>query len=135
MAAVQMNTRLDSDLKTRGDASFADAGYSPSEAVRLFWGFAARNRHNRRAMTDMIERLKDPREADKGLSTPNEDSWVMRGPALIQQYLRDYGASSADAPAWTPEEMDEVLADILEEDEARIRAEAIGLLSQASDRN
>lgn len=35
MAVVQMNTRIDAALKEQGDATFAEFGYSPSEAVRL----------------------------------------------------------------------------------------------------
>ena len=31
---TQMNTRIEQDLKQRGDAVLAEAGFSPSEAVR-----------------------------------------------------------------------------------------------------
>lgn len=41
--SVQMNTRLDALLKKQGDAALAAAGYSPSQAVRSLWTFAARN--------------------------------------------------------------------------------------------
>lgn len=39
---VQMNVRMDRDLKTRGDAALADIGFSPSEAVRALWARVAR---------------------------------------------------------------------------------------------
>lgn len=41
MTTVQMNTRIDEDLKRRGDAVFAQNGYSPSQVVRVVWSYAA----------------------------------------------------------------------------------------------
>lgn len=35
-----VNTRIRADLKQRGDAVLAEAGFSPSEAVRALWKFA-----------------------------------------------------------------------------------------------
>ncbi|MBR2834829.1 MAG: hypothetical protein IKE43_03830 [Coriobacteriales bacterium] len=43
---MQMNVRIDSSLKYRGDAVLAKAGYSPSAAVRAVWQFAADNERN-----------------------------------------------------------------------------------------
>lgn len=40
---VQMNTRIDADLKRAGDAALAQAGYTPTQAVRALWTFAARH--------------------------------------------------------------------------------------------
>lgn len=41
MPPVQMNVRIDSKLKQRGDAVFAKAGYTPSQVVRAAWEYAA----------------------------------------------------------------------------------------------
>lgn len=41
MAMSQMNTRIDSALRSRGDAVFARYGLSPSEVVRAIWRYAA----------------------------------------------------------------------------------------------
>lgn len=38
---AQMNTRIDRRLKERGDAALARAGFTPSQAVRALWEFAA----------------------------------------------------------------------------------------------
>ncbi len=40
MNAVQMNIRIDRELKREGDAAFASIGYTPSQAVRLLWEIA-----------------------------------------------------------------------------------------------
>lgn len=41
-STVQLNTRIDPNLKARGDAVFARAGLSSSEVVRAVWESAAR---------------------------------------------------------------------------------------------
>ena len=43
---TQMNVRLETSLKTQGDAALAHAGYSPSQAARKLWALAAKLRHN-----------------------------------------------------------------------------------------
>ena len=53
--AVQMNTRISRALKDNGDAALERAGYSPSQAVRKLWEFAARNAHNPRAIQNLLE--------------------------------------------------------------------------------
>ena len=125
MAATQMNTRIDSGLKAQGDAALAELGYSPSEAVRLMWGFAARNRHNRSALTDMIDRLKG-KAGEKGAAAERTTpvSWALEGPAIISQCIRDMGLGLPSAKLQSCEALDEELADILEEDATRIRQEA-----------
>ena len=40
-AAVQLNIRIDPELKRRGDAVFARAGLTPSQVVRALWQAAA----------------------------------------------------------------------------------------------
>lgn len=39
---VQMNTRIDRTLKQEGDRVFKEEGFTPSEAIRAFWDYAAR---------------------------------------------------------------------------------------------
>ena len=40
MAMIQMNTRIDDELKARGDEVFARFGLTPSQAVRAVWEYA-----------------------------------------------------------------------------------------------
>ncbi|MBQ9043621.1 MAG: translation repressor RelB [Eggerthellaceae bacterium] len=124
MAAVQMNTRIDKTLKEQGDASFAEFGYSPSEAVRLVWGFAARNRHNHRVMAEFIDTLDDSKEVAARAEKQARIDAILRGPALIQQFFEERGIDRSKHRGWTPEEMDEQIVDALIEDEERIRVEA-----------
>lgn len=126
MAAVQMNTRIDEALKAEGDAAFAELGYSPSEAVRLVWGFAARNRHNRRKMAEMVQQLKDPREAGAEQKVEEQrqkeaEEWMVGIRSLVQGYYDEFGIGRTHIEPWTCEEMDAVLSDLLAEDAERIR--------------
>ena len=121
---TQMNTRIESDLKAQGDAALAEFGYSPSAAVRLLWGFAARNRHSKRAMVEMIELLSDPHETKVQHDANELGSWTARGPAIIEKCRVDLGFPASAREPWSSEGMDDALVDALEEDAARIRSEA-----------
>lgn len=52
---VQVNTRIDRSLKERGDAALKRAGYSPSQAVRTLWEFAAKHQHNPKAIQEALD--------------------------------------------------------------------------------
>ena len=41
MGAVQLNTRIDEELKARGDAVLADYGVSSTDAIRSLWSHLA----------------------------------------------------------------------------------------------
>ena len=41
MATTQMNVRIDADVKRRGDAALARAGFTPTQAVRRVWEHVA----------------------------------------------------------------------------------------------
>ena len=43
MPSVQMNVRIDADLKAAGDAVFSSIGMSTTQAVRALWELAARH--------------------------------------------------------------------------------------------
>ena len=44
MGAIQLNARLDEDLKREGDAVLADYGVSTTEAIRSLWAYMAKSR-------------------------------------------------------------------------------------------
>ena len=126
MAAVQMNTRIDEKLKAEGDAAFAEFGYSPSEAVRLMWGFAARNRLNRRKIAEVIQQLKDPCEVDAERKAKEQlqreaEEWAASIPALVQQFFDEFGIDRSKRKPLTCEEMDDLLSEMLAEDAGRIK--------------
>lgn len=58
MAATQMNLRIDSQIKERGDAVLMEAGYSPTQAVRAVWAFAAAHAHEPQVVRDLLQQAE-----------------------------------------------------------------------------
>lgn len=52
---TQMNTRIELGLKQSGDEALRNAGYTPSQAIRGLWDFAARHRHDPAAIRSILE--------------------------------------------------------------------------------
>lgn len=125
MTPVQMNVRIERDLKLAGDAAFEEIGYTPTEVVREMWGFAKRNRRNRRVLADMMRSLRDPRDIEvEDAATAQHDAefeeWLERGPSIVREYCVQAGVDFDPIPSLTPEEYDELLAESLEEDHERV---------------
>lgn len=60
MPPVQMNVRIDKKQKAAGDAVFALIGYTPTDVVRVMWGFAARNASEPTAVKDLLASIREP---------------------------------------------------------------------------
>ena len=125
MTPVQMNVRIDRDLKSAGDAAFEDIGYTPTEVVREVWGFAKRNRRNQRALRDLMRSLRDPRKVaaeqqEQAQRDAELEKWLVRGPNVVRDVCAQYGIDIGILPSIFPEEYDELLVDGLMEDYERI---------------
>lgn len=62
MAGMQMNLRIDAQVKERGDAALAEAGYTPSQAVRAIWTFAAEHAHDPHAIKGLLRQAEAERD-------------------------------------------------------------------------
>lgn len=51
---TQMNVRIDRTLKERGDVALAKAGFTPSQAVRAVWEFAAAHERDPEAIANAL---------------------------------------------------------------------------------
>lgn len=56
---VQMNTRIDADLKRRGDEALERAGFTPSQAVRALWEYAANHAFEPQTIRRALESEED----------------------------------------------------------------------------
>lgn len=54
-ASAQMNVRIDPVLKAKGDEAFANAGYTPSQAIRKLWELGASIGLNADAIRCLLE--------------------------------------------------------------------------------
>lgn len=68
--AVQMNVRLDRSLKREGDAALAEAGYTPSQAVRAVWELAVRLRNQPGRLQKVFERADALTPCDEAQDPP-----------------------------------------------------------------
>ncbi len=98
--AVQMNVRIDDELKREGDAVLSQVGLTPSQAVRSLWRVVLGNRGNPRAIAEML----DPRRADDDLEKREERlAAIERGRHICDDFLRTHGinphAVDGDLPA------------------------------------
>ena len=67
---VQMNVRIDDQLKAAGDSVFGDIGLTPTQVVRSVWEFAATHRE---APAIVLEALESPTLAH-GLAENNRSA-------------------------------------------------------------
>ncbi len=62
---VQMNTRIDADLKRRGDEALERAGFTPSQAIRALWEYAANHTLDPQAIRRTLESEEDALAREK----------------------------------------------------------------------
>lgn len=82
--SVQMNVRLDSQLKEAGDAVLASLGMTPSQAVRELWQYLTENGHMPIAKRNNDEVLPDD------IRSKASSSHVSEGAALISNYYERF---------------------------------------------
>lgn len=105
---VQMNVRIDGDVKRRGDRNLARAGYSPSQAVRALWTFAAEaGADDPRVLRDFLEGNAEQAAPD---SAASEKDRRIRSMQEARQRISDFVAESGTARQELPEDADERLA-------------------------
>lgn len=87
MPQTQMNIRIDERLKVRGDAAFESIGWTPSQAARALWRFAATHEGDRRILKDECEKLAGRGgQGDAAARALVEESW-----AIVDGGLADCG--------------------------------------------
>lgn len=93
MAAVQMNTRIDSALKGAGDLVIRECGFTPSDVVRKVWSFAARNRHRPDAVRELLSLLDEGEPLPCAADAPQEAAAhaAVRGPQIVEQFCQSVG--------------------------------------------
>ena len=97
-AAVQMNVRIPSQLKSKGDAALASVGISPSEAVRGLWEKAAQRGEG---LFQVVTLLNEPAQAKRGVDDP-----ALLGSSIVDDALRELGISiSHNVPELSDEEL------------------------------
>lgn len=94
-ASVQMNVRMDAELKQRGDAALQSLGFSPTKAVRALWSLACGGSKE----LDELKRMLDlGRSADSRADAAVDDAALREGWSLYGSALQQMGASGRACP-------------------------------------
>ena len=98
-AAVQMNVRIDPDLKKRGDLIFARHGLSPSQAVRaLYESITGPKQRSDEVLDTILER--DAIRADAEAERKRKLDSIRR----VQDSIRELKGITGNAPACSASE-------------------------------
>lgn len=90
---TQMNVRLEDDLKRRGDAAFAAAGYTPTQVVRRIWERASEVGDDPEALAALVNGSSAGESRDKALL---EESVATLG--AVDALMSQLGVSGSTAP-------------------------------------
>ena len=113
---VQLNTRIEAEVKRRGDAVFARAGLTPSQVVRAVWQSAAD--------TQQVPACVLPRE---DAARQQRLEAVARGAGIVSRMMAEMGYAPAVGTEASPFDYksyrDQMYDEMIEEMEAaRVRA-------------
>ena len=84
MAATQMNTRIDEDLKRRGDEVIARYGLTPSQVVRAVWKHIGE-------IDDLPEFMRSPDAAAIEAERQRKVKLVEEGSHIWEDFFKDHG--------------------------------------------
>ena len=87
MPTSQMNVRIDDDVRIKGNAAFESIGWTPSQAAREFWSYAAQNRRNHEELLKMRQLLENNNSEDE------QPSWTEEGANIVPKGLAKLGIS------------------------------------------
>ena len=93
---IQMNTRISRTLKENGDEALERAGYSPSQAVRKLWDFAARNLHNPQAIQSLLDATEAPAESEVEKERARRREISFKGAQLCKEAYERHGIEPSD---------------------------------------
>lgn len=85
----QMNVRIDEQLRVEGNRAFEEVGWSPSQAMRALWGYAARNRYNPRKLREIVDFLGEP--VGRKEEQPQLSEAVLRGSRIYDEFCEKLG--------------------------------------------
>ena len=89
---AQMNVRMDSALKASGDAALAQAGYTPSAAVRALWAFAATHATAPQEITSLLNSAESAAKDEADNRAAHRLALVEKGPRAIASFMHHFNA-------------------------------------------
>lgn len=92
-ADAQVNARMDSDLKRAGDAALAKAGWTPTQAVRALWSFAAKHADDPEKIASAFtsDGVAESVDVERAERIKQRRKLAARGPKLMEEAYRSVG--------------------------------------------
>lgn len=117
MSQTQMNIRIDSSLRSRGNLALENAGVTPSQAVRLLWSFAADHCDDPQIISDELARLRSGSGGDEIDIKMQKLESLRRATHIVEDFREQLGINTPLVTDDTPyaDLRDEILFDRLEE--------------------
>lgn len=97
---TQMNVRIETDLKEKGDRAFERIGSSPSEMVRALWRYASRHANDPEALRHLMEELEGEGAAENSISETPRQGWE-----IMEEAYRALGITPKPLPEDDEERM------------------------------
>ena len=91
MATTQFNVRVNAAEKIAGDEALASVDYSPSRMVQSVWGYAARNKNNKKALRKLTRILEESTQPAEDSVKEKRLKWANEGPRIFINALKEMG--------------------------------------------
>ena len=108
MSTAQINARIDSAVKESGDRALANAGYSPTRAIRALWEFAGKNGHDAKRLRDLLAELEgNSSGSDIDAEAYRRMELAKNGPRIIERALEEMGIENHEPSGLSYDELRE----------------------------
>ena len=101
-ASVQMNTRIDRELKRAGDAVLEQIGLTPTEAVRCLYELVLRHRDRPQELRELLEPTSQEERAAREAERERRVRLAMEGATMCQRFLDEHGITLSSTTASLP---------------------------------
>lgn len=93
-ATAQINARISSSLKASGDAALANAGFTPTQAVRALWELAQAHSSSPEELRQiLLPEEAELRKCEKDERRKRLSECASKGPRLVQDAYASLGVS------------------------------------------
>ena len=94
MPTAQINARIDAAAKASGDFALAEAGFTPTQAVRALWGLASRYTGDPAGLRKVFEQMGMLDEDDvHARERLRKVQLAKQGPSIFEDALAQLGVS------------------------------------------
>lgn len=90
-ASVQMNTRIDRELKREGDSVLEQAGLTPTEAVRCLYELALRYRDRPQELRELLAPSSQEERAAREAELERRLRVAQEGATMCQRFYDEHG--------------------------------------------